>query len=83
MQQTITFPTNQREGLYDITERVAAAVADSGIENGLCAVYAQGATAAIMIQENWDDSVQRDVVSLLQKLVPRGERSVVITIITA
>ncbi len=35
-------------------------------------LYAQGATAAIMIQENWDDSVQRDVVSLLRKLIPRG-----------
>ncbi len=35
-------------------------------------VYAQGATAAIMIQENWDDSVQRDVVSLLNKLIPAG-----------
>jgi secondary thiamine-phosphate synthase enzyme len=35
-------------------------------------VYAQGATAAIMVQENWDDSVQRDVVSLLNKLIPSG-----------
>jgi secondary thiamine-phosphate synthase enzyme len=35
-------------------------------------VYAQGATAAIMIQENWDRSVPLDVVHLLQKLVPRG-----------
>ena len=72
MQQTITFATGAREALYDITHRVADAVADSGVQNGLCALYAQGATAAIMIQENWDDSVQRDVVSLLQKLVPRG-----------
>jgi secondary thiamine-phosphate synthase enzyme len=35
-------------------------------------VYVQGATAGIMIQENWDDSVQRDVVSLLNKLIPNG-----------
>ena len=26
-------------------------------------VYAQGATSAIMVQENWDDSVQRDVIT--------------------
>jgi secondary thiamine-phosphate synthase enzyme len=35
-------------------------------------VYVQGATAAIMIQENWDESVQTDVVHLLQKLIPKG-----------
>ncbi len=32
----------------------------------------RGATGAIMIQENWDQSVQNDVVQLLQKLIPRG-----------
>jgi secondary thiamine-phosphate synthase enzyme len=35
-------------------------------------VYAQGATAAMMIQENWDDSVQLDVVNLLRKMIPPG-----------
>ncbi len=72
MQQIITFATEAREALYDITERVAAVVAASGVQSGLCGVYAQGATAAIMIQENWDDSVQTDVVNLLGKLIPRG-----------
>ncbi|GAB6090663.1 secondary thiamine-phosphate synthase enzyme YjbQ [Spirochaeta dissipatitropha] len=72
MQITITFPTDAREGLYDITDLVQGAVADSGIDSGLCSVYAQGATAAIMIQENWDDSVQSDVIRFLQNLIPRG-----------
>ena len=44
----------------------------SGIRNGLVNVYAQGATAAVMIQENWDESVQTDVVNLLRKIIPRG-----------
>jgi secondary thiamine-phosphate synthase enzyme len=56
----------------DITSQVRALVRDSGIRDGLVALYAQGATGAIMIQENWDDSVQRDVVDLLQQLIPRG-----------
>jgi secondary thiamine-phosphate synthase enzyme len=47
-------------------------VARSGVRDGLVSVYAQGATAAVMIQENWDDSVQTDVVELLRKLIPRG-----------
>jgi len=72
MRETITLATQRREELVDITQRVAAAVSGSGVRNGLVNVYAQGATAAIMIQENWDDSVQEDVVALLAKLIPRG-----------
>ena len=72
MQKTITLSTSRREVLVDITDQVKAVVRDSGVSNGLVQVYAQGATAAIMIQENWDDSVQTDVVHLLQKLIPKG-----------
>ena len=72
MQETIHLQTHQREILVDITPQVKAVVRSSGIENGLVNVYAQGATAAIMIQENWDDSVQTDVVDLLAKVIPRG-----------
>jgi secondary thiamine-phosphate synthase enzyme len=72
MQQTITLQTHQREILIDITPMVEGLVQDSGISTGLVNVYAQGATAAIMIQENWDESVQTDVVNLLRKMIPRG-----------
>ena len=72
MREIITISTSEREVLVDITPRVEAVVAASGIRNGLVNVYAQGATGAIMIQENWDDSVQTDVVNLLRKLIPRG-----------
>jgi secondary thiamine-phosphate synthase enzyme len=72
MQKIILAETYAREGLYDITREVASVVASSGILSGLVNIYVRGATAAIMIQENWDDSVQRDVVSLLRKLIPSG-----------
>jgi secondary thiamine-phosphate synthase enzyme len=72
MQETIVIQTDHHNGLYDITEPVKSRIATSGIKTGLVNVYVQGATAAIMIQENWDESVQRDVMSLLQKLVPSG-----------
>jgi len=72
MRETITLPTHRREELVDITAQVADVVQRSGVRNGLASVYAQGATAAIMVQENWDESVQTDVVNLLQKLIPRG-----------
>ena len=72
MQQIIQISTSAHNGLYDITRKVEAFVAGSGVRTGFVNVYVQGATAAIMIQENWDDSVQRDVISLLKKLVPDG-----------
>jgi secondary thiamine-phosphate synthase enzyme len=70
--ERIEVATRSREVLVDITAQVKAAVRNSGIRDGLVSVYVQGATAAIMIQENWDDSVQTDVVELLRKLIPRG-----------
>ena len=72
MHNTITIATERREQLIDITEPVKAVVRQSGVSDGLALVYAQGATAAIMIQENWDESVQTDVVDLLRKLIPQG-----------
>ncbi len=72
MRRTINLNTHKREELIDITEQVRAAVKECGVEDGIVSVYAQGATAAIMIQENWDESVQQDVINLLKKLAPKG-----------
>lgn len=72
MQQTIQISTNNHNGLHDITHAVQEIVAESGIQSGMVNVYAQGATAAIMIQENWDESVQTDVITLLNGLIPSG-----------
>ena len=72
MQEIVTIKTAEREALYDITVAVRDIVKKSNVENGIVNVYVQGATAAIMIQENWDESVQTDVIQLLQKHIPRG-----------
>lgn len=76
MRQIITLETHLREELVDITDQVRAVVrvaVESGLRDGLVALYAQGATAAIMIQENWDASVPTDVVNFLRKLIPQGQ----------
>ncbi|MBF0177461.1 MAG: YjbQ family protein [Magnetococcales bacterium] len=72
MQTIINIRTRNREELVDITGHVESAVRNSGVRNGLVALFAQGATAGIMIQENWDDSVQKDAINLLAKLIPKG-----------
>ncbi|MCG6900480.1 MAG: secondary thiamine-phosphate synthase enzyme YjbQ [Gammaproteobacteria bacterium] len=72
MRDVITIRSTSREQLLDITTGVKDVVQRSGVRNGMVNVYTQGATAAIMIQENWDESVQTDVINLLHKLIPRG-----------
>jgi thiamine phosphate synthase YjbQ (UPF0047 family) len=49
MQQTIKISTPAHNGLYDITRQVEAIVNESGVQTGMVNVYAQGATAAVMI----------------------------------
>ena len=71
-QEIIRIRTNQHETLVDITEETKKAVDSADIRTGLCNIYVRGATAGIMIQENWDESVQRDVISLLRKMIPGG-----------
>jgi len=72
MRENVSLQTSRREELVDITKQVQNAVTHSRVDNGLIVLYVQGATAALMIQENWDESVQTDVVNLLRKLIPRG-----------
>jgi len=72
MQKIIKIKTDRSIGLYDITKDVAAVIKESGVATGIASVYARGSTAAIMIQENWDQSVQNDVITLLNRLVPHG-----------
>lgn len=72
MRETIPLTTHRDQELVDITAEVHAVVKLSGIRDGIVHVYAQGATAAIMIQENWDEIVQEDVIDFLSKQIPKG-----------
>jgi secondary thiamine-phosphate synthase enzyme len=72
MQKIITINTDHKNGLYDITSEVVSVVKTSKVHRGIASVYARGSTCAIMIQENWDQSVQNDVVTLLKKMIPSG-----------
>ena len=72
MQKIISVRTDRKNGLIDITGQVREFIRDSRVSSGICSVYVRGATAAIMIQENWDQSVQNDVITLLNRLIPHG-----------
>ena len=72
MQEIIRFKTTAREQVVDITDHVRS-IATRHPDVSLCALFAQGATAAIMIQENWDPNIGTDFIDCLRNLVPAGK----------
>jgi secondary thiamine-phosphate synthase enzyme len=69
---TIEVATQRARELVDITAAVRAEVARAAIDNGICALYAQGATAALMVQENDDPNITLDVLDCLDGIAPSG-----------
>ena len=57
------------QGLYDVTTQVKAAVAESGIADGLATVFIRHTSASLLIQENADPAVQADLQNWLSRLV--------------
>ncbi|MCY4344778.1 MAG: secondary thiamine-phosphate synthase enzyme YjbQ [Gammaproteobacteria bacterium] len=63
----------QGQGLSDITQKVAAAVRGCGVRDGLATLYIRHTSASLLIQENADPSVQRDLERWLNRLVPEDD----------
>lgn len=61
-------------GTYEITDAVQRAVRESGIARGLCTVFIHHTSASIIISENADRDVQRDLDAFLTRLVPDGDK---------
>jgi len=62
--------THQRDEMVDVTERVAAAVAEAKVREGLAVVYVPHTTAGVTINENADPDVVHDVLGALDLAVP-------------
>jgi|SRR5690348_14181980 len=67
---TMTVRSRQHDDVIDVTDRVAQAVAESGVETGLCHVFVPHTTAGVFINENADPDVMADVLATLATLVP-------------
>jgi secondary thiamine-phosphate synthase enzyme len=68
--ETFEVSTRTRTELVDISGEVAAAVARTGITEGMAYVYCPHTTAAITINENADPTVKSDFLNHLAHLVP-------------
>lgn len=70
--KTLEIRTNAREEVVDLTPKIAALVASSGVANGLCTVFVPHTTAAVTINENADPDVREDLLAALGRAVPDG-----------
>lgn len=70
-QQLIKVQT-QGKALHKVTAKVAAVVAESGIQTGLCNLFLRHTSASLIIQENADPDVLTDLANFWAKLVPDG-----------
>ena len=71
-QRTIEVATRGR-GAVEITGPVREAVAASGLRTGLCVVYCPHTSCSLLVQENADPAVMRDLEAWLARLAPDGD----------
>ena len=60
-------------GFQDISDELQAAVARSGVAEGLCHVFIRHTSASLLITENADPDVRIDLENFIRKLVPDGD----------
>jgi len=72
--EQITVATSKREETIDITPRVKAAVTRAKIGDGIVTVSVAHTTAAVFVNENADPDVQRDLLTALERAVPRDAK---------
>jgi len=72
-QRSETLVVTTRRGLNEITGGVRGVLRASGVREGLCTVFIRHTSASLLIQENADPAVQRDLEAFLSRLVPDGD----------
>jgi len=71
-QTTVTITTSG-QGLYEFTDRAAAFVRQSGEQTGLLTVFVRHTSCSLLIQENADPDVRRDLDAFFRRLVPPAD----------
>ena len=60
-------------GFSDVTKKVEHAVRESGVQNGICVIFLRHTSASIVIQENADPAVLRDLQQWMSKIAPESD----------
>jgi secondary thiamine-phosphate synthase enzyme len=70
MKETLQVRTRRRTEMLDVTAEVAAATQKLGIRDGAVLVFVPHTTAGVTINENADPSVPRDILHVLDRVIP-------------
>ena len=64
--------SNRREQLVDVTDKLRK-IAKENPDASLMALFSKGATAAVMVQENWDPNICEDILKCMRTMAPQGK----------
>lgn len=70
--QILTIAT-EHQGLFPITDQVQRIVRQTGLRSGLCTIFIRHTSASLLIQENADPTVRKDLERFLNRVVPEGD----------
>ena len=73
MPQTQLTIQTRGQGLYEFTDEVAEFVRRQGVEEGLLTVFVRHTSCSLLVQENADPDVQRDLKTFFSRLVPPSD----------
>jgi secondary thiamine-phosphate synthase enzyme len=73
MPQTELTIQTRGQGLYEFTDKVVEFVGRQGVEEGLLTVFVRHTSCSLLIQENADPDVQRDLKTFFSRLVPPSD----------
>lgn len=73
MQQTVITVSTHGPGLYEFTDLAAAFVREAGVETGLLTLFVRHTSCSLLIQENADPDVRRDLDQFFRRLVPPAD----------
>ena len=68
--QKLTFKTNYKSEVIDITEEIKEAVIKSGVKDGIVTVFCPHSTANVIIFEKSDATLRRELLGMLKDIVP-------------
>lgn len=72
--KTLTIDTKSKTEITDITDEVREAVITSGIKEGICVIFVPHTTASVLVSENVDPRLQRDLLGSLARIAPDNVR---------
>ncbi len=73
MLKELKVKTGKKQEIIDITDKIKIIVSESEAINGICIIYVPHATAGIILNENYDENVCKDILNKFEEIIPKGD----------